>query len=45
MVVAADASCVTIAWWRSPTKDQWFAWVAARLGCMLDAFDFTIFYS
>jgi MFS transporter, SHS family, lactate transporter len=43
MVVAADTSCVTIAWWREPTKDQWFAWVAAWLGWMLDAFDFTIF--
>jgi SHS family lactate transporter-like MFS transporter len=30
-------------WWKEPTKDQWFAWVAAWLGWMLDAFDFTIF--
>jgi SHS family lactate transporter-like MFS transporter len=34
---------VSIARWREPTKDQWFAWVAAWLGWMLDAFDFTIF--
>jgi hypothetical protein len=25
------------------TKDQWSAWIAAWLGWMLDAFDFTIF--
>jgi SHS family lactate transporter-like MFS transporter len=32
-----------IAWWKEPTKDQWYAWVAAWLGWTLDAFDFTIF--
>jgi MFS transporter, SHS family, lactate transporter len=32
-----------VAWWREPTKDQWFAWIAAWLGWTLDAFDFTIF--
>src|SRR5436190_20492600 len=32
-----------IPWWREPTKDQWLAWIAAWLGWMLDAFDFTIF--
>jgi hypothetical protein len=30
-------------WWREPTKDQWYAFVAAGLGWTLDAFDFTIF--
>src|SRR3982074_999038 len=30
-------------WWREPTKDQWQAYIAARLGWTLDAFDFTIF--
>jgi MFS transporter, SHS family, lactate transporter len=30
-------------WWREPTKDQWYAWVAAWLGWTLDSFDFTIF--
>jgi hypothetical protein len=30
-------------WPREPTKDQWAAWIAAWLGWMLDAFDFTIF--
>jgi SHS family lactate transporter-like MFS transporter len=32
-----------VAWWQEPTKDQWFAYVAAWLGWTLDAFDFTIF--
>src|SRR5579862_696446 len=31
------------AWWREPTRDQWYAWVAAWLGWTLDAFDFTVF--
>jgi MFS transporter, SHS family, lactate transporter len=33
----------SIPWWKEPTKDQWYAWVAAWLGWTLDAFDFTIF--
>src|SRR5258707_13473280 len=33
----------SIPWWKDPTKDQWYAWVAAWLGWTLDAFDFTIF--
>jgi MFS transporter, SHS family, lactate transporter len=33
----------SMAWWREPTKDQWFAFVASWLGWTLDAFDFTIF--
>lgn len=32
-----------IPWWQEPTKDQWMAYVAAWLGWVLDAFDFTIF--
>ncbi len=32
-----------VAWWKEPTKDQWYAWVAAWLGWTLDAFDFTVF--
>src|ERR1700694_2177371 len=43
MTIAADVSGLSVAWWREPTKDQWLAWVAAWLGWMLDAFDFTIF--
>jgi SHS family lactate transporter-like MFS transporter len=42
MAIVADAA-VSIAWWKEPTRDQWFAWIAAWLGWMLDAFDFTIF--
>ena len=33
----------SIPWWKEPTKDQWYAFVAAWLGWTLDAFDFTIF--
>jgi SHS family lactate transporter-like MFS transporter len=43
MAIAADGSSLPIAWWREPTKDQWLAWIAAWLGWILDAFDFTIF--
>ncbi|HEX2886912.1 MFS transporter [Vineibacter terrae] len=30
-------------WWKEPTRDQWYAYIAAWLGWTLDAFDFTIF--
>ena len=30
-------------WWKEPTKDQWYAYLAAWLGWTLDAFDFTVF--
>src|SRR6202521_4570928 len=43
MTIAVDVSGLSVAWWREPTKDQWLAWIAAWLGWMLDAFDFTIF--
>jgi MFS transporter, SHS family, lactate transporter len=33
----------SIPWWREPTRDQWYAWLAAWLGWTLDAFDFTVF--
>jgi hypothetical protein len=32
-----------VPWWKEPTKDQWFAYMAAWLGWTLDAFDFTVF--
>ena len=32
-----------VPWWKEPTKDQWYAYVAAWLGWTLDAFDFTVF--
>ena len=32
-----------VPWWREPTKDQWYAFIAAWLGWTLDAFDFTVF--
>src|SRR5258708_13068619 len=40
-MAASDAG--QVAWWREPTKDQWYAWWAAWLGWTLDAFDFTVF--
>ena len=33
----------SLPWWKEPTKDQWYAFVAAWLGWTLDAFDFTVF--
>src|ERR1700760_4194472 len=32
-----------VPWWKEPSKDQWYAYVAAWLGWTLDAFDFTVF--
>jgi SHS family lactate transporter-like MFS transporter len=40
---ASVASSPSVRWWKEPTKDQWYAYVAAWLGWTLDAFDFTIF--
>jgi MFS transporter, SHS family, lactate transporter len=37
-------SSSTVPWWKEPTKDQWYAYIAAWLGWTLDAFDFTIFF-
>ena len=33
----------SLPWWKEPTKDQWYAYIAAWLGWTLDAFDFTVF--
>ncbi len=41
--MAVPAGETSVAWWREPTKDQWYAWWAAWLGWTLDAFDFTVF--
>ena len=43
MAITARTSDAPVAWWREPTKDQWFAWFAGFFGWMLDAFDYTIF--
>ena len=40
---AAAGSNPSVPWWKEPTKDQWYAYVAAWLGWTLDAFDFTMF--
>ena len=41
--MAAVETFKPLPWWKEPTKDQWYAFVAAWLGWTLDAFDFTIF--
>jgi hypothetical protein len=40
---AAAGMSMQMPWWKEPTKDQWYAFVAAWLGWTLDAFDFTVF--
>ncbi len=42
-MAAGLASGTPVPWWKEPTKDQWYAYIAAWLGWTLDAFDFTIF--
>jgi MFS transporter, SHS family, lactate transporter len=39
----AVSTSVALPWWKEPTKDQWYAFIAAWLGWTLDAFDFTVF--
>ena len=41
--MAAVDTVQPIAWWKEPTKDQWYAYGAAWAGWTLDAFDFTAF--
>jgi SHS family lactate transporter-like MFS transporter len=41
--VAGGSAAARLSWWKEPTKDQWYAWLAAWLGWTLDAFDFTVF--
>jgi MFS transporter, SHS family, lactate transporter len=40
---AAVTGAAPLPWWKEPTKDQWYAYLAAWLGWTLDAFDFTVF--
>ena len=42
MAVASGSSAAG-PWWREPTKDNWYAFIASWLGWTLDAFDFTVF--
>jgi len=42
-MTTAAMTVTPIAWWKEPTKDQWYAYVAAWAGWTLDAFDFTAF--
>jgi MFS transporter, SHS family, lactate transporter len=39
MAIAAGAADSPVGWWKEPTKDHWYAWIAAWLGWILDAFD------
>jgi SHS family lactate transporter-like MFS transporter len=39
----AAAVANSMPWWKEPTRDQWYAYIAAWLGWTLDAFDFTVF--
>jgi SHS family lactate transporter-like MFS transporter len=41
--MAVSAGSAALPWWKEPTKDQWYAYLAAWLGWTLDAFDFTVF--
>src|SRR5215475_8369569 len=41
--MSASVTPAAVPWWKEPTKDQWYAYIAAWLGWTLDAFDFTIF--
>jgi hypothetical protein len=41
--MAAVETVGSLPWWKEPTKDQWYAYVAAWAGWTLDAFDFTAF--
>jgi SHS family lactate transporter-like MFS transporter len=41
--MADVAGAVQVPWYKEPTKDQWYAFGAAWLGWVLDAFDFTVF--
>src|ERR1700740_383851 len=43
MAAVETTTAEIIPWWKEPTKDQWYAWVAAWLGWVLDSFDFTVF--
>ena len=31
-MVASNATGTSIPWWKEPTKDQWYAYIAAWLG-------------
>jgi SHS family lactate transporter-like MFS transporter len=41
--MAASGADYQVPWYKEPTKDQWYAYVAAWLGWTLDSFDFTVF--
>jgi SHS family lactate transporter-like MFS transporter len=41
--MSAVETATDVRWWKEPTKDQWYAFGAAWLGWVLDAFDFTVF--
>ena len=44
MSASSTSASPSVPWWKEPTRDQWYAYIAAWLGWTLDAFDFTIFF-
>jgi MFS transporter, SHS family, lactate transporter len=43
MTTATATSPTQLPWWKEPTKGQWASFLAAWIGWVMDAFDFTIF--
>lgn len=41
--MTAQTEAAQMPWWKEPTKGQWISFLAAWVGWILDAFDFTIF--
>jgi MFS transporter, SHS family, lactate transporter len=41
--MTGGAAAQELPWWKEPTKGQWRSFLAAWLGWVLDAFDFTVF--
>ena len=41
--MTASVASSSVPWWKEPTRDQWYAYIAAWLGGTLDAFDFAVF--
>lgn len=42
-MTATAATATQMPWWKEPTKGQWMSFLAAWIGWVMDAFDFTIY--